>query len=147
MGFIASSGYAIDRIQGTPEALDEFLKTEEFVKYKKIASNVKDRTLKKNLVSAVKFSILKRYPDFKERTKDLKPENVSFYQEDGAFTYFVKYKDYYGQYFFVSDPELYIQQPVDERFYLRPEEFKDEKPAAAPGTGPAPKKDSAPPTK
>lgn len=111
--------YSLDRVLGTPDVLDEFSRTEESIKHKQLSKENRDKTLKKNLTTAVKYSIHKKYLDSKERIKDLRPDSIKFYQDPGTYNYVIQYKEYYGYYYFAVDPELYIQLPVDERFYSK----------------------------
>ena len=107
-----------ERILGTPGVISEFSQVEELVKNKKISRDYRKKTLDKNLVNAVRFTFLRKYPDYQEKIKDLNPTSITFEQQKGTFNYFLKFKDYFIYYSFAVDPELYVQIPSDERFYL-----------------------------
>jgi hypothetical protein len=119
-----------ERILGTPGVISEFSQVEELVKNKKISRDYRKKTLDKNLVNAVRFTFLRKYPDYQEKIKDLNPTSITFEQQKGTFNYFLKFKDYFIYYSFAVDPELYVQIPADERFYLKnPELTEDDLPA------------------
>jgi hypothetical protein len=115
-----------ERILGTPGVISEFSQVEELVKNKKISRDYRKKTLDKNLVNAVRFTFLRKYPDYQEKIKDLNPTSITFEQQKGTFNYFLKYKDYFIYYSFAVDPELYVQIPSDERFYLKSPELTED---------------------
>ncbi len=119
--------------------VEEFNKIEEFNKNRKLSDAVKKATLEKNLVSAMKYSLHRKYLEYKDYTKDLKTDSISYEPQKGTFGVYVKYKTYIVFYSYLMDPELYLQTPINEVFYVRPENLeeephKDEKPApSSPG--------------
>jgi hypothetical protein len=132
-----------ERIIGTPGVISEFSKVEELVKNKRITKEFRKQTLEKNLLTAVKFTLLKKYSDHEDKIKDLKPENIKFEQQKGTFNYYIQYKDYFLYYNFAVDPELYSQLPTDDRIYIKTKEMEDEESAggeAAPASGASPAK-------
>lgn len=119
--------FSQDRVMGSSNVLNEFTKIEDSIKHQEpLTIEEKDRNLKKNLATAMKYSIHKKYMDYKDRIKDLKPEALNFYQEPGTFNYIVQFKNYFGYYNFSVDPEIYIQLPVDEKFYTKTTTNKEE---------------------
>ncbi|MDX1960833.1 MAG: hypothetical protein SFU98_19830 [Leptospiraceae bacterium] len=130
---IVVSEIQAERILGTPGVISEFGKVEELTKNRKVTLAYRKKTLDKNLTDAVKFTIMKKYPDYAERTKELNAGSISFEQQKGTFNYFIKYKEYYFYYSFAVDPELYVQFPVDDRVYIKSKEIEeDEKTSGAP---------------
>ena len=79
-----------ERILGTPGVISEFSQVEELVKNKKISRDYRKKTLDKNLVNAVRFTFLRKYPDYQEKIKDLNPTSITFEQQKGTFNYFLK---------------------------------------------------------
>ncbi|TGK59994.1 hypothetical protein EHQ27_12395 [Leptospira wolffii] len=119
--------------------VEEFNKVEEYNKNRKLSDSVKKATLEKNLLSALKYSLHRKYLDYKEYTKDLKADSIQYEPQKGTFGVYVKYKTYIVFYSYLMDPEIYLQTPINEVFYVRPENLeeephKDEKPAV-PATG------------
>jgi hypothetical protein len=127
IGLFTLQSIQAERIMGTPGVISEFTQVEELVKNKKITKDYRKKTLEKNLVNAVRFTILKKYPDYQEKVKDLNASSIAFEQQKGTFNYFLKFKEYFLYYNFAVDPELYVQLPADERFYIKnPELFESE---------------------
>ncbi len=108
-----------DRIPGKLGVIDDFVKTEEFNKNKKISKDYRKKTLEKNLTNAIKYTMHRKFPDYKEKIKELKSDSISFEQEKGTFNYYVNYKDYFLFYNFAVDPEMYVQLPQDEKMYSK----------------------------
>lgn len=148
--FFASS-LAAERILGTPGVISDFSKVEEMVRNKKITKEYRQKTLEKNILTAVRFTLLKKYPDYQDRIKDLNFQKVKFEQQKGTFNYYINYNEYYFFYNFAVDPELYVQLPLDDRIYVKTndmdEDFKSTgtgapAPASAPAGGAATPKDN-----
>lgn len=108
-----------DRIPGKLGVIDDFVKTEEYNKNKKISKDYRKKTLEKNLTNAIKYTMHRKFPDYKERIKELKSDTITFEQEKGTFNYYVNYKDYFLFYNFAVDPEMYVQLPQDEKMYVK----------------------------
>ncbi|MCB1179370.1 MAG: hypothetical protein KDK36_17445 [Leptospiraceae bacterium] len=123
-----------ERVIGTPGIISEFSKVEELVKNKRITKEYRKQTLEKNLLTAVKFTLLKKYADYDEKIKDLTSENIKFEQQKGTFNYYIQYKDYFLFYNFAVDPELYSQLPTDDRIYIKTKEVEEQEKEAAEGT-------------
>ncbi|MCB1142177.1 MAG: hypothetical protein H7A24_08790 [Leptospiraceae bacterium] len=123
LGIISLQGVSAERIMGTPGVISEFTQVEELVKNKKITKEYRKKTLEQNLLNAVKFTFLKKYPDYQEKVKELNPESISFEQQKGTYNYYLKFKDYFLYYNFALDPEIYVQLPVDEKFYIKNQEL------------------------
>ncbi len=121
IAFLLTSGLiAADRIQQeNSKVIDEFAKTEEYTKNRKISKEYRKKTLEKNLTNAIKYTMHKKFPDYQSRIKDLKPDAIKFEQEKGTFNYYLTYKDYYIYYNFAVDPEVYLQLPADEKMYIK----------------------------
>lgn len=119
--FLIFTGLEIsaERIPGTKDVINDFVKTEEFNKNKKISKDYRKKNLEKNLTNAIKYTMHKKFPDYKERIKDLKADTISFEQEKGTFNYYVNFKDYYLFYNFAVDPEIYVQLPQDEKMFIK----------------------------
>lgn len=126
---------------GAPSIISEFTKVEELTKNKGITEEFRKKTLEKNLLNAVKGTLLKKFPDYQKKTEDLKDmSSIAFEQQKGTFNYYVKYvtkktdkdKDgkesapyiFYLFYNFAVDPEIYIQLPVDDRIYISTPELE-----------------------
>jgi hypothetical protein len=133
--FFVALQITADRIPGKDGVIDDFVKTEEYNKNKKISKDFRKKTLERNLTTAIKYTMHKKYADYKDRIKDLKPETISFEQEKGTFNYFINYRDYYFFYNFAVDPEVYVQLPQDERVYIKMLEQDTELKASAGATG------------
>ena len=139
---LTSSLYSADRITGTDGVINDFAKTEEYIKNRKISKEYRKKTLEKNLANAIRYTMHKKFPDYQTRIKDLKPDAIKFEQEKGTFNYFLSYKDYYIFYNFAVDPEVYLQLPVDEKMYIK---LADQDKETAESSSPAtPAKSSAP---
>jgi hypothetical protein len=121
IAFLLTSGLiAADRIQQeNSKVIDEFAKTEEYTKNRKISKEYRKKTLEKNLTNAIKYTMHKKFPDYQSRIKDLKADAIKFEQEKGTFNYYLTYKDYYIFYNFAVDPEVYLQLPADEKMYIK----------------------------
>jgi len=119
-----------ERILGTSGVISEFSQVEELVKNKKISRDYRKKTLEKNLVNAVRLTFLRKYADYQEKIKELNPANIAFEQQKGTFNYFIKFKEYFISYSFSVDPELYVQLPSDEKFYIKSAEVTEDE---APG--------------
>ncbi len=104
-----------------PGTIDEFTKVEEFYRNPPASDESKKKILEKNLVSAIKISLIKKYTDHETVTKDLNPSTVSYEIAPGTFNCYVKYKQFYIFLMFATDPSLYLQTPIEERFYIKPE--------------------------
>ena len=116
---LTSSLFSADRIPGTEGIIKDFAKTEEYTKNRKISKEYRKKTLESNLTNAIRYTMHKKFPDYKNRIKDLKPDAIKFEQEKGTFNYFLTYKDYYIFYNFAIDPEVYLHLPVDEKMYIK----------------------------
>jgi len=125
---LSAQSILAERILGTPGIISEFSQVEELVKNKKISRDYRKKTLEKNLINAVRFTFLRKYPDYQEKVKDLNPTSISFEQQKGTFNYFLKYKDYFLYYNFAVDPEVYVQIPADEKFYIKNAEILEDEP-------------------
>ncbi len=124
---------AAERIQQeNSKVIDEFAKTEEYIKNRKISKEYRKKTLEKNLTNAIKYTMHKKFPDYQAKIKDLKPEAIKFEQEKGTFNYFINYKDYYIFYNFAVDPEVYLQLPADEKMYVKLADQDKETASSAP---------------
>lgn len=136
--FLITSGIsAVERIQQeNSKVIDEFAKTEEFIKNRKISKEYRKKTLEKNLTNAIKYTMHKKFPDYQARIKDLKPDAVKYEQEKGTFNYYLNYKDYYIFYNFAVDPEIYLQLPADEKMYIKLAD-QDKETASNPPPAPA----------
>ncbi|TGK00619.1 hypothetical protein EHO59_11750 [Leptospira semungkisensis] len=106
--------------------VEEFNKIEEFNKNRKISDSAKKATLEKNLLSAVKYSLHRKYLDYKEYIKDLKADSIQYEPQKGTFGVYVKYKTYIVYYSYLMDPEIYLQTPINEVFYVRPDNLDEE---------------------
>ncbi len=137
--FFATQIFA-ERILGTTGVISDFSKIEEIMRNKKITKEYRQKTLEKNILTAIRFSLLKKYPDYQERIKDLSMDKVKFEQQKGTYNYFINYNDYYFYYNFATDPELYVQLPLDDRLYLKTPEIEEEMKETPPG---APKKENS----
>ncbi len=120
------SSLAAERIVGTPGVISDFSKIEELIRNKKITREFRQKTLEKNLLTAVRFTLFKKYPDYEERIKDLSFSKLKFEQQKGTFNYYVNYNEYYIYYNFAVDPELYVQFPADDRLYVRTPEMEED---------------------
>jgi len=130
---LTSALSAAERIQQeNSKVIDEFAKTEEYIKNRKISKEYRKKTLEKNLTNAIKYTMHKKFPDYQAKIKDLKPEAIKFEQEKGTFNYFLSYKDYYIFYNFAVDPEVYLQLPVDEKMYIKLADQDKETASSAP---------------
>ena len=89
-----------------------------------ISEELKQQKLNQNLISALKITIKRRYPNYNDKLKDLKIENVDYeqYKRD-SFIYYVKYKELYTSYTFVNNPKLFLQYPIREVVYEKPDWF------------------------
>ncbi|WP_061233956.1 LIC11625 family surface-exposed protein [Leptospira interrogans] len=105
--------------------VEEFNKVEEYNKNVKLSDAAKKATLEKNLLSAVKYTLHHRYLEYKEITKDLNTDTMLYEPQKGTYTVYVKFKKYLFFYSFKMDPEIYLQTPENEVFYLRPENLDD----------------------
>ncbi|EQA70385.1 LIC11625 family surface-exposed protein [Leptospira noguchii] len=105
--------------------VEEFNKVEEYNKNVKLSDATKKATLEKNLLSAVKYTLHHRYLEYKEITKDLNADTMLYEPQKGTYTVYVKFKKYLFFYSFKMDPEIYLQTPENEVFYLRPENLDD----------------------
>ncbi|XDD48810.1 hypothetical protein AB3N59_10135 [Leptospira sp. WS92.C1] len=119
---IAVAGLQAGKSQGVVE---EFNKVEEFSKNVKLSDAAKKATLEKNLLSAVRYTLHHKYLEYKEITKDLNSETLLYEPQKGTFTVYVKFKKYLFFYSFKMDPEVYLQTPENEVFYIRPENLDD----------------------
>lgn len=115
-----------ERILGTTGVISDFSKIEEILRNKKITKEYRQKTLEKNILTAVRFSLLKKYPDYQERIKDLSMDKIKFEQQKGTYNYYINYNEYYFYYNFATDPELYVQLPLDDRLYIRTPEIAEE---------------------
>lgn len=115
-----------ERILGTTGVISDFAKIEEIMRNKKITREYRQKTLEKNLLTAVKFSLIKKYPDYEDRIKDLSFDKVKFEQLKGTYKYYISFKEYYFYYDFATDPELYVQMPLDDRIYIKTPEIEEE---------------------
>lgn len=134
IAYLFTSGlFAADRIQQeNSKVIDEFAKTEEYIKNRKISKEYRKKTLEKNLTNAIKYTMHKKFPDYQSKIKDLKPDAIKFEQEKGTFNYFISYKDYYIFYNFAVDPEVYLQLPADEKMYVKLADQDKETASSAP---------------
>jgi hypothetical protein len=134
IAFLLTSGLsAADRIQQEKsEVINEFAKTEEYTKNRKISKEYRKKTLEKNLTNAIKYTMHKKFPDYQAKIKDLKPEAIKFEQEKGTFNYYLTFKDYYIFYNFAVDPEVYLQLPVNEKMYIKLPDQEKETASSAP---------------
>ncbi|MBK8397362.1 MAG: hypothetical protein IPL26_19270 [Leptospiraceae bacterium] len=142
---LTSSLYSADRITGTEGVINEFAKTEEYTKNRKISKEYRKKTLESNLANAIRYTMHKKFPDYQSRIKDLKPDAIKFEQEKGTFNYFLNYKEYYIFYNFAVDPEVYLQLPVDEKMYIKlaDQDKETANSAAPPAKAAAPTTDSS----
>lgn len=115
-----------ERILGSTGVISDFSKIEEIMRNKKITKEFRQKTLEKNILTAVRFSLLKKYPDYEERIKDLSMDKIKFEQQKGTFNYYINYNDYYFYYNFATDPELYVQLPLDDKLYIKTPEVAEE---------------------
>lgn len=109
--------------------IEDFYLVEEYwvSKHKFPAKEFRMRTLEKNLKSAIKYSLHRKFmvKDYEEKGIDDKVDKmtlskIDFRQEPGTFNYYLKVDDHIYFYNFAADPELYIQNPQDERVYEIP---------------------------
>lgn len=128
--FFATQTFA-ERILGTPGIISDFTKIEELMRNKKVTKEYRQKTLEKNILTAVKFSLLKKYPDYEERIKDLSFDKIKFEQLKGTYKYYINYNDYYFYYDFATDPELYVQLPLDDRLYIKTPELEEQMKSAS----------------
>ena len=98
----------------------EFSQIEEHYKQDAPSDEDKKKILEKNLVSAVRLSLNRRYLDFEEKTKNLKAETISYQLIEESFSCYVKYENYYIFYKYYKDPRTYYQTPVIEKFFVKP---------------------------
>lgn len=127
-----------ERILGTSGVISDFSKLEEIMRNKKVTREYRQKTLEKNILTAVKFSLLKKYPDYEERIKDLSFDKIKFEQQKGTYRYYINFKEYYFYYDFATDPELYVQLPLDDRLYIKTPEIEEEMKTASSGGGSSP---------
>ena len=107
-----------DRVEGI---VDEFTKVEDFILNRKASTDYKKKNLERNILSAIRLSLHKRYLDFETQIKEMNMTSVSYEIPKDSFSCYVRYKQYYIYYGFAVDPELYLQSPVEEKFYIKPE--------------------------
>ena len=51
----------------------------------------------------------------------MNPDNIQYQKSDkDSFIYYVKYKNLYAIYFFINDPKLFLQFPIEEKTYEKP---------------------------
>ena len=134
IAYLFTSGlFAADRIQQeNSKVIDEFAKTEEYIKNRKISKEYRKKTLEKNLTNAIKYTMHKKFPDYQSKIKDLKADALKFEQEKGTFNYYLNYKEYYIFYNFAVYPEVYLQLPIDEKMYIKLGDQDKETAATAP---------------
>ncbi|MCE9501776.1 MAG: hypothetical protein K8R21_14940 [Leptospira sp.] len=107
-----------DRVEGI---VDEFTKVEDFILNRKPSNDYKKKNLERNILSAVRLSLHKRYLDFDVQIKEMNMTSVSYEIPKDSYSCYVRYKQYYIYYGFAMDPELYLQSPIEEKFYVKPE--------------------------
>ncbi|MBE7411468.1 MAG: hypothetical protein L6Q54_10855 [Leptospiraceae bacterium] len=104
-----------------PGTMDEFTKVEEYYRNPPASDEQKKKTLEKNLMSAIKISLIKKYIDHESILKDLSSSTIGYEMAPGTFNCYVKYKQFYIFLMYATDPSLYLQTPIEERFYIKPE--------------------------
>ena len=102
----------------------EFSQIEEHYKQDAPSDADKTRVLEKNLVSAVRLSLVRRFLNYDEKIKNLTPANISYQLISETSSCYVKYEQFYIFYKFYKDPRTYAQSPVFESFYIKPENLK-----------------------
>jgi hypothetical protein len=121
LGLFVATSLMADRQLGV---MNEFSKVEEFVQNPIPSKAFRERTLERNLKNAIRSSLVKGHvaKEREEKLKDIKIASINFEQEKNTFNYYVKYNDLLFFYNFSTNPELYLQNPIDERAYKHPGE-------------------------
>ena len=118
---------AMDVAAGPTEGLArEFTKVEEHYKNLGISDDFKKKTLERNIFSAIKLSLQRRFLNFEELSKDINSTNVSYEFKEQTFICYLQYKDYMIYYEYAMDPRIYMQSPVTEKFLLKPDKMAEE---------------------
>lgn len=108
-------------IAGPVDGLEkEFSQVEEFYKNDTPSDEDKKRLLEKNIMSAVKITLIKRYENTDSYLKDLNPDKLQYQFMAETFSLYVKFNDFYLFYKFYKDPRMYYQTPIFEKFYTKP---------------------------
>lgn len=123
--FFTGSIFA-DRVLGV---MNEFTKAEEYIVNKMASKDFRDKTLGRNLETAVKSSLQRTISTtkMKDKAKDINASKIKFEQQKGTFNYYISYDQYVMYYNYSLDPELYLQMPTDERVYVKPDEKEMER--------------------
>lgn len=125
LGF--SGGLYADAVDGLDK---EFSQVEEHYKNVKTDDTIKKKILEKNILSAVRMTVIKRFPDYNLLLKDLKMSDISYQYKSETKICYVKYKTYLYSYTYYKDPQVYLQSPINEIYYLKPEKMEHQTEAA-----------------
>jgi len=107
--------------QEAPRTLaEEFTRLEYQLRKRQLSPEEKKKNLEKNMISSVKNTLGHRLENPFKELKDLKFQDLAMEKSQDPRIYFVKYKEYYFQYLFPVDPELYLTNPLEEKFLEKP---------------------------
>lgn len=134
-GLLIATSLLADRKLGV---INDFNKVEEYRSNSIASRQYREMTLEKNVLSAINSSFTKKYVA-KEREallKGLGMKDITFEQEKGTYNYYLSFsikgdgaQTYLIFYNFATNPELFLQDPVDERVYLKPSDKEMERQA------------------
>jgi hypothetical protein len=112
---------ADDKVKGTKGVEEEFMKAEEYLQSRKVSPFYRKATIEKNILSAIKSYLQRKIPSYESGIyKELEIKNVAYEPEKGTLNYFAKYKEYLFYFMYYTDPEFYLQLPIESRVYTVP---------------------------
>ena len=119
--------FGMDVTAGPTEGLSrEFTKVEEHYKNRGISDEFKTKTLERNIFSAIRLSLQRRFLNFEEMSKDINSTNVSYEFKEQTFICYLQFKEYMIYYEYAMDPRIYMQSPVAEKFLIKPDKMPEE---------------------
>jgi hypothetical protein len=111
--------------------IEEYKKVEEKNKAdQKPSEKAQENRLKSNLFRAMRNALLQRcYEDQElEKVKKYTKDSIAHERLEKTFIYYVKVDNYYAKFQFISDPRIFIQDPIRIFFEQIDENIETEHP-------------------